>query len=421
MSRDTQSFKLKRNYELLGKINHSTIIQFFSIAVSLILSAFMIRVIGAENAGVITTLNAMVAICLIFTTFGWPVILTKVFAGNSGSSAAKIFKRALKESGVLTALVCLALLILSETGLLPELEYGFAFVLILLFLRTLMLLTKAVLDGMGQVAAGQYCVGLVMPLITMACFIPLNPMSDIKNVLMLYSLSVALGFAALVFLFVFKYQPDRDDESSSDVEIKREGNWWLMSTRLSNVILLKADIIIMSYYIEDRSIAIYGLICQVVTILTISISAGNAIFGPAIVKQYNAGDLDSARNTFRSVQKYVLAWSCPLFMLLCLFPGFILSILTGESVDGPFSFCLVVLAISQMANAATGPVATALYMKGEVVFFSLSMIISVFLNVIGNLVLVPRYGIAGAAAATATVAILVNLVQYMKARSLKIA
>lgn len=422
MSRDSLlSAEVKDSPELLGKISHSTIIQFFSIGASLALSSFLIRSVGAENAGVITALNAVLAICLIFTTFGWPVILTKTFAGNSKLHSTQVLKRAIKECSVWVAFVSLVLYPLSWLGLLPGLEGSLIFTVALLCLRTLTALFKAALDGIGFVVAGQYCMGLIIPLITIICFLSLNPSAEIWSILLVYSLSIGLGLVLIFLLFLARFRPISSVDVTSEVEPKREGNWWLMSTRLSNVILLKADVIIMSYYLDDSSVAIYGLICQVVVILTVAISAGNSIFGPAIVKQYRAGDLTAARRTFRRVQKYIVSWSIPLFFILCICPGFIISTLAGESVAESFSFCLIALAIAQLVNAATGPVATALYMKGEVIYFSVSMMISVLLNIVGNLLLVPRYGVEGAAVATSIVAVGVNCAQYIKARTLKIA
>ncbi|WJV26256.1 MULTISPECIES: oligosaccharide flippase family protein [Pseudomonas] len=421
MSKRKYAFGSEPNGELLGKISHSTLIQFFSIAASLLLSGYMIRTIGGDHFGVITSINAILAICLIFTTFGWPVMLTKAFASNSRVNSMLTLKGALKDAGLLTVIVGIILFGLIWLGILSEMNYSFIYLPLLLLLRSLTALIKGVLDGLGKVIAEQYSIGIFLPLITIVCFALLGASGDINNVLLTYSFSAFLGLMVLVSILFFTRKPDIDNEQHSPTDMKRSTNFWLMSTSLSNVALLKADVIIMGNYVDDHSIAIYGMICQVVTVVTIAISAGNAIFGPVIVKHYQNDDFTSARRTFRLVQKYVLLWSLPLFLVLSVFPGLVLSLLVGEPVGGAFSVCLVLLAVAQMVNAGTGPVATALYMKGEIAFFAISMMSSVVLNVIANLLLVPRYGVIGAAAATATVVILVNLAQFFRARTLKIA
>ncbi|MCK9735545.1 oligosaccharide flippase family protein [Pseudomonas syringae] len=421
MSTHKVRFASDENIGLLKKISHSTVVQFFSIVASLLLSSYLIRRIGADSFGVITSLNAILAICLIFTTFGWPVILTKTFAIGSHLNSMVVLKRSLKDSIIAIVFVSALLFGLIWSEALSKLSYGFIFLPLLLLLRSLTALAKAVLDGIGRVIAEQYSIGILLPFITIACFAIVDVSGEINNVLLVYSFSAFLGLMLMVSIFFFTSKPRLSDEQNSTSEWKRSGNLWLMSTSLSNVVLLKADVIIMGHYVDSRSIAIYGLICQVVTVVTMAISAGNSIFGPVIVKQYQADDLSSARQTFRLVQKCVLIWSLPLFLVLSVFPGFVLSGLVGEPVDGVFNFCLILLAFAQMVNAGTGPVATALYMKGEIPFFALSMMASVVLNVIANLLLMPRYGVLGAATATATVIILVNFVQYFRAKSLKIA
>ncbi len=415
------SFVSEANSGLLRKISHSTLIQFLSIAASLLLSSYMIRTIGGERFGVITSLNAILAICLVFTTFGWPVILTKAFAGSGRIHSVLALKAALKDSSLLTLGIGVVLFGLICIGIVSKQEYSFFYLPLLLLLRSLTALIKGVLDGVGRVIAEQYSIGIFLPFITIACFVLIDASDGINNVLLVYSFSAFLGLVLLVGILLLTKMREFNDEQDLPVELKRSGNWWLMSTSLSNVALLKSDVIIMGYYVDSHAVAIYGVICQIVTVVTIAISAGNAIFGPVIVRQYKENDLASARKTFRLVQKYVLLWSLPFFLMLSIFPGFVVSILAGEPVVGAFSFCLVILAIAQMVNAGTGPVATALYMKGEVAFFAISMMTSVLLNIIANVLLIPRYGVSGAAVATASVVILVNLAQYSRARSLKIA
>ncbi|MDQ0740593.1 oligosaccharide flippase family protein [Pseudomonas sp. W4I3] len=415
------SFVSEANSGLLRKISHSTLIQFLSMAASLLLSSYMMRTIGGERFGVITSLNAILAICLVFTTFGWPVILTKAFAGSGRINSVLALRAALKDSSLLTLAIGVVLFGLIWIGIVSKPEYSFFYLPLLLLLRSLIALIKGVLDGVGRVIAEQYAIGIFLPFITIACFVLINVVDEINNILLVYSFSAFLGLVLLVGILLLTKMREFNDEQESPVDLKRSGNWWLMSTSLSNVALLKCDVIIMGYYVDSHAVAIYGVICQIVTVVTIAISAGNAIFGPIIVRQYKENDLASARKTFCLVQKYVLLWSLPFFLVLSIFPGFVLSMLVGEPVVGAFSFCLVILAIAQMVNAGTGPVATALYMKGEVAFFAISMMTSVLLNIIANVLLIPRYGVSGAAVATASVVILVNLTQYFRARSLKIA
>jgi O-antigen/teichoic acid export membrane protein len=176
----------------------------------------------------------------------------------------------------------------------------------------------------------------------------------------------------------------------------------------------------MGYYVTERTIAIYGIICGLVAAMAIAISAGNAIFAPVIIKHYQNYDYHTARKTFRFVQKCVLLLSLPLFFTLCLFSNEILSNFSNSIVEQDLISCLIILAVAQLINAATGPVATSLYMRGDIPFFAISMMACVVLNVAGNIWLVPRYGALGAAFSTATVITLVNVVQYTRARQLNI-
>ncbi|WP_435036997.1 hypothetical protein [Pseudomonas neuropathica] len=419
MKTENGSLAYSDQRRLLRNINHSTLVQFATLAMSLLFGAYMIRRVGADYFGHITSANAVISICIIFTTFGWPVLLTKIFANGHRATALRALRKSVGDACVITVLTGAVLYVLILLGVLKEPAYPFAFLPLLIFLRSLAALAKAVLDGLGKVVVEQYALGIVLPLLTILCFIFAGTLDSVDSLFVIYSLSALIGLAVLAGIATTAAGPGLDASQAPPAE-KRSHNWWLMSAGLSNVVLLNTDIIIMGHYVAEGVIAVYGIISVVVAVMTMAISAGNAIYAPVIVKHYQNNDYRAARIIFRSVQKRVLIWSLPFFLIVSLFPGEIIGALTGNATAPDLAGCLIILAVAQLVNAATGPVATSLYMKGEIAFFASSMMIAVVLNIAGNLWLVPEFGVLGAAVSTAVVIALANVAQYLRARQLHI-
>jgi O-antigen/teichoic acid export membrane protein len=82
---------------------------------------------------------------------------------------------------------------------------------------------------------------------------------------------------------------------------------------------------------------------------------------------------------------------------------------------------LLILLVGQVVNAGCGPVAQLLNMTGYEKYTLRGVGVSTILNVVLNVILIPKYGIAGAAVASALTLVGWNLILvYFVARELGI-
>jgi len=75
---------------------------------------------------------------------------------------------------------------------------------------------------------------------------------------------------------------------------------------------------------------------------------------------------------------------------------------------------LVILAAGQLFNAATGPLGQVINMSGHPYITLANNAVVAALNVVGCLILIPRYGIVGAAASTTAAVTIVNVVKLFE-------
>ena len=98
------------------------------------------------------------------------------------------------------------------------------------------------------------------------------------------------------------------------------------------------------------------------------------------------------------------------------YPGPLLHLLGRHTAKG--ATALTILAAGQLFNAATGPLGQVINMSGRPYLTLLNNAAVAALNIVGCLILIPRYGITGAACSTTAAITLVNIVKLAQVRML---
>jgi O-antigen/teichoic acid export membrane protein len=109
------------------------------------------------------------------------------------------------------------------------------------------------------------------------------------------------------------------------------------------------------------------------------------------------------------MSKWTFTVNLPLFLILQLFPGVILSIFGREYAGG--ATALLLLAWGNLVDATTGICGVVLDMTGKTGLKLVNTIVASGLLLGLNLLLTPRYGLVGAALASATANAGVNLLR----------
>jgi O-antigen/teichoic acid export membrane protein len=172
------------------------------------------------------------------------------------------------------------------------------------------------------------------------------------------------------------------------------------------------DTLMLGYFRTPAEVGIYSIAWRLSMVISVPLVAFNNIFSPLAAEYIGKNDNHSLQTLLQTVDRWVLAASLPLAVILALFPNDILSIFGKEFKNG--ALILQILVLGQLINAATGPCGNVLTMKGLVWLNLVNSSILVIVNFILNLMMIPRYGIQGAALATAISLGLVNIMRYLE-------
>jgi len=138
-----------------------------------------------------------------------------------------------------------------------------------------------------------------------------------------------------------------------------------------------------------------------------------------LAQLYAIGDKGKLRKVMMTASAVATAFALPLVLLFTLRGSWFLGLAFGEAFTASAT-ALAIITGGQLVNAATGPVRLLLIMSGHESKATLSIVIGSVVNLLLNAVLIPLWGINGAAVAFAvSLAIAMLLCLYFVLRILK--
>jgi O-antigen/teichoic acid export membrane protein len=261
-----------------------------------------------------------------------------------------------------------------------------------------------VLRGFKRILASQAPMALVQPLAlvllvwTVFSWGGAPPGAPAAMLLNLVSAAVAAAF--LLAGLVASTPP-----GVRGVRAHREARSWLgvaMPLLVLNALQVstqRVDILLLGYLVGPVEAGIYAPAARVATTLSFGLVAVNAWAAPLISERHARGDRPGLEHLVRLSARGIFFFTLPLTVAVVAFGEPILELFGPEFVRGYRP--LLLLALGQLVNALTGPVGLLLTMTGRqntALVISAAHLVPMFALCV---VLIPSYGIVGAAFAAA--------------------
>jgi O-antigen/teichoic acid export membrane protein len=189
----------------------------------------------------------------------------------------------------------------------------------------------------------------------------------------------------------------------------------MIFTSLSIILFTQTDLWIIGMYSSTESVGIYGAATKLVNLIILPLGIFSAIIPPLIASLHTSGDLIELTKVVRASSRWILSASMPVILMLIFEGNLILKYVFGTGFTAGYT-ALLILSAGQIINASTGLVGYLLQMTGG---HRVLMKINIFwgiLNVLLNIVLVPRLGIFGAALSTAFSLAMANITAVIAVR-----
>ncbi len=239
------------------------------------------------------------------------------------------------------------------------------------------------------------------------------------------AISYVLGTAVLLlsgYLFCRYYLPEiflpsslEKDKKNKIIKEVLNYSWPLMFLGIIMSVFYWVDSLLLGYFRNITEVGFYNAAIPIVALFALVPELFMQLFFPLIVKQFSRKNNGLIKELSKQVGKWIFIFNLPLLILLLLFPGAIINILFGKEYIVAEN-ALRILAFGCFFGSFSPIFTNLLSMTGKsrTIF---SIISSTFLiNLILNLLLIPQYGLSGAAISTTCSSILLWAILMIKVK-----
>lgn len=187
--------------------------------------------------------------------------------------------------------------------------------------------------------------------------------------------------------------------------------WPIFLFKFFGVLLLWTDTLFLGYFKTADDVGIYSAVQRTVVVGSVFITSVNTIFSPYISQLFHQNQIKRLNDLFKTVAKWTLTSSLPIYVGLIFFARPVLNVFGPEFTSGTTP--LIILCLGWLLHSCTGSLGVMITMTGRPILNFASVAGVLLINILLNLILIPKYGISGAAVATAVSLTLGNLISLV--------
>ncbi|MBS2210206.1 flippase [Carboxylicivirga mesophila] len=411
--------------EVIRKSSASLIVKVLGMIVSLLVSVYLGRTLGAEGLGVVNLANRVGSLLLVFTIFGMNNVLVKYISINREkrdfNSIANYIYSATKFNGFVALVIAVLGLLLvpllvgyvfNESQL--RIPLILAFVMIIpqtysrVFASGLIGYKKIWQSNLVENTLSIWVVGAILLIIHYSQF-DIN----VENVAMAYAIGRLVVSFSIFFYWkkIRGYQKDRRTLVLKPM-LKMALPMLLVSTSI--IIAANADIVMLGWLSDAKQVGLYSVAATLALLTSFFLQLTNSSISPKLASLYAEGKINELNILVQRVTSGLI-FIAILFVFIFVFLGKYILQLWGDEFDEAFNI-LIILCIGQFVNISTGASGLLLIMCGYEKVHSKISLFFVLLNVVMNYFLISNYGAVGAALSTAITEAGINIVKVIYAK-----
>ena len=379
------------------------------------LQILLARLLGGQQFGIYVYVLTWVNVLVLVGKLGCDIALLRYVAVYSSNSVWGAVRGILRRS---TQVTLLASLTVSGVGafitwslahrLDLDLTNTFMAGWLVLPILCLAALRQAALRAFRRVVLAQspelVFRPIVLALLVIVFTVGFGRAIDGPTTMWLYFVSVMTTFCLGTY-WLYRYLPDTV-RKSAPVYYSKE--WMAVALPLfliagTYLINSQADTLMIGFLLDTTQAGIYVVASRVASLIGFGILAVNSIAAPMFASLYAQERMDEVQRILTLGTWGIMILALPVSLGLILW-GKVLLGLFGSDFPAGYT-ALVILVIGQLVNASTGLVGSLMQMSGQQAMAFRVIGGSAIANIILNALLIPKWGIQGAAIATSVTTI----------------
>lgn len=376
---------------------------------------------GPEIYGRYAIVKSLLLILIIISTLGTNTLATKLAANESHFLKPYYYSDFVRKSYRLFLMVSLLLssvifIFRKEISTIffndIKLEnYLFIFPVFFVFI-TILNYNSNLLKGQKRVLEFSYLSSFlnnfIFFIVLLVFVFILNKFSE---TIIIYSFTGSIVIASIFSLtkvFPLKYAKTRKALPTRKILSK---SFPMMISASMLYIVFSVDILFLGYFENSNNVGIYRVVTQITSVNTTFLIILSVVLSPYVSSLYASHKVKELKNMVYKSTKLLFLSTTPLFILVFIFSKDILLFFGENYVTGYTS--LLVLCFCQFLFAISGFVELLLNMTGHHNEFGKVTFFTAILNIGLNFILIPNFGILGAALATGTSIVLTNFLALL--------
>ena len=389
------------------------------IGIEFLTGLLLARLLGASGYGAYAFAMSWVGLLGVPAALGFDRLAIREIARFKASAAWPSMRGILRRSSQITVITSIGLSISAwilapylASNLEPQMTDAFRVGLIIVPLLAIARLRQAVLWGLGRTVWGQIPDAGIQPVAFLCLVIAVFVSFQVEPTGAL-AVGLQAGAAALACAAGLALARKALPREVLGAEPKFQTSAWIRSALPfvwilgMNVIVSYADIVLLGAIVGSAPAGVYRAASQLANLIAFPLTAVNLAFAPVIASLYAKRDLHTLQIQATRAAIVILAMSLPIFLILLALGDRILLLFGDEFTAGRLS--LAILCCGYLVNTAMGTSGYLLIMTRHERAAAVTFGCSAAISIVGNLLLIPVWGINGAATATALSVIFVSV------------
>lgn len=401
------------------------LIRMLGMAMMFLANVFIARILGAEGSGIYFMALAVATIGSIVGRLGLDNAVLRFAATHSSKKewyrVMGVHNLAFKIGLLGSGLVSLFLFLCAEwIAKLIFANEDITTVLRLMFLTiipfSILNLEAQTLKGMKKIIDASLLQSVLVPSLMLVLFYLVGTHKGILEITWIYLIAVIMTFLVglyrcqvIIMPLVAKEKPD------FPLEVLRDSCAHLYPVALINAAIIPwGPLIILGFWASPDETGIFAAATRISMLVSILLTSIVHVLAPIFAQLYSKGELNALARVYRFSCIAITIIATPLFVIMFFFGDLVMTIFGPDFAVGGTT--LAILAVGQIFNAVYGPVGVILNMSGNEAIAKRITLISLASLLLFAFMLIPKFGMIGAAISSSSSFIVFNILAFIFAQ-----
>ncbi len=421
-----ESFK-----EILGKSFGSLIVRVLGIGISLVFNIILARQFGADGLGNFSLLVSIVIPLSVLARLGFEILLIKKIALFNIDSQSALKRSLLRKSRLAVAITSILIGLfwcIYRYIVFGSLDNQNLILIIALPLHALLILNVGALKGEKKTVLAAVFENLIIWGSAFFVFVVLvwfrNPLEIFASISYLIGILIAFLTSFISISNVSKKPLNNPKENSLNTQekslsqvnkivfsdmVKESFPIWV-TTGIS-ILLLSTDIWFVAFFLDSATVGHYSASAKLAILISFPLGAVINIASPKFSEAYSNAETHKLKQIYHQSTRLAGWLSIPIFLTIVIFHNQILDLFGGSFSNAILS--VLILSIGQLLNVLFGPNNQFLIMTGRAKIVQFIMVLTLISSVSLSLILIPFWGINGAALASMITITIKNIILWI--------